>query len=350
MEDIHSSEVTNLMRRNNTFTAVWAAAAMLVLILDTHTALSGGREGVELCLRTVIPSLFPFFILSRLLSGTLLGSPIPLLRPLGKRMGIPEGGESLLAVGFLGGYPVGAQCIASACREGRLSLPDGRRMLAFCNNAGPAFLFGIAAALFPKGWMGWALWGIHILSAILTALLLPGKSRGIVPVNRVPRSGLTDALKKSLLIMAQVCGWVVLFRVVMAFLMHWFGWLLPQWGSILLAGCLEISNGCCMLSDIQNAGLRFVLCSGFLAFGGLCVGLQTLSVAYDMDTSLYFPGKLMQTLLSVSFAMLVQLGFGAELRWNISPILPAGMLSCILLPKILKKIGNQGRNPVASGV
>lgn len=338
------------MRKTNAITAITAALAMLLLILDTKTALSGGREGVELCLRTVIPSLFPFFILSQLLNSALLENPVPLLRPLGRWMGIPEGAEPLLAVGFLGGYPVGAQCIGAACREGRLSPKDGKRMLAFCNNAGPAFLFGIAAALFPKGWMGWALWGIHILSAILTALLLPGKSRGTVPVNRVGRSGLTEALKKSLLIMAQVCGWVVLFRVVLAFLMHWFGWLLPQWGSVLLAGCLEISNGCCMLADIQNVGVRFVFCSGFLAFGGLCVGLQTLSVACDMDTALYFPGKLMQTLLSVSLAMLVQLGFGAELRWNISPMLPAGMLSCILLPKILKKIGNQGRNPVASGV
>ena len=36
------------------------ALGMIVLILDSKTALSGCREGVTLCLNVVIPSLFPF--------------------------------------------------------------------------------------------------------------------------------------------------------------------------------------------------------------------------------------------------------------------------------------------------
>ena len=37
---------------------------MLALILDGRTAIEGARQGIGLCLRTVIPSLFPFFVLS----------------------------------------------------------------------------------------------------------------------------------------------------------------------------------------------------------------------------------------------------------------------------------------------
>ena len=46
---------------------------MLALILDGRTAIDGARQGIELCLRTVIPSLFPFFVLSILLTSSLLG-------------------------------------------------------------------------------------------------------------------------------------------------------------------------------------------------------------------------------------------------------------------------------------
>ena len=43
-------------------TSILAALGMIVLILDAKTALSGAREGIDLCMRTVIPALFPFFI------------------------------------------------------------------------------------------------------------------------------------------------------------------------------------------------------------------------------------------------------------------------------------------------
>ena len=68
---------------------------MLALILDGRTAIDGARQGIELCLRTVIPSLFPFFVLSILLTSSLLGSSLIVLRPLGRLFGMPEGAEPL---------------------------------------------------------------------------------------------------------------------------------------------------------------------------------------------------------------------------------------------------------------
>lgn len=339
-----------MMRKTNAITLPLTAGAMLLLILDAKTALLGAREGVELCIRTVIPSLLPFFLLSQLLCHILTGNDLALLRPVGRWMGIPEGAESILAVGFLGGYPTGAQCIASACRRGTLSPGDGKRMLAFCNNAGPAFLFGMAAALFPRRWMAWALWGIHILSAILTARFIPGKGEKTAPTSTEYRFTVPDGLKNAIWVLAQVCGWVILFRVIIAFLARWFGWLLPESGQIILSGILELSNGCCMLHGIEQTGLRFVLCAGFLGFGGLCVGLQTLSVAAGLDTSLYFPGKLLQTLFSLLLATLVQCIFPAGQRWDISPLLPAAILSAIVLLKFLPKTGIRAGKAKPSGV
>lgn len=338
------------MKKSNLLPGLGAAAGMLALILDGSTALSGAREGIDLCLRVVIPSLFPFFVLSGLLSGALLGESLPLLRPLARLAGLPRGAESILAAGLLGGYPVGARCVGDACRAGRLSPRDGRRMLPFCNNAGPAFLFGIAGSLFSSPFTAWGLWGIQILSALLTALWLPGRSTGEIAPGTGHVPTLPQALSSAVTIQAGVCGWVVVFRILLAFLGRWFGWLLPEGAQLLLSGVLELTNGCTRLSTVANPGQRFVLCSGFLAFGGLCVGLQTRSAAQGVDHTLYFPGKLLQTIYAVALSMLAQFLFPREYRWAVPPMVPVALLIATLVPIFLKKPAIWAGNPRPQGV
>lgn len=282
---------------------------MLVLILDGKTALDGGAQGLELCLKTVIPSLFPFFVLSTILTGALTGMQIPFLRPLGRLCGIPEGGEALLVSGFLGGYPVGAQSVASAYHAGQLTKQEAERLLAFCNNAGPAFIFGMVSTMFPAKWMAWSLWGIHVAGAVFVACLIPpdGKKK-MDPLPGKPLS-LTAALNASLRVMATVCGWVVLFRVILSFLNHWLG-MLPVAARIAMTGLLELSNGCCDLAAIPDCSVRFLLCSGLLSFGGLCVTMQTASVTAGLSLSGYFTGKLIQTAFSLLLAASVIKGYG----------------------------------------
>ena len=328
------------MKKSGTLPGIFAALGMLLLILDSRTALTGAREGIELCVRTVIPSLFPFFVLSILLTGSLTGREMPILRPLEKLTGIPKGSGSILLTGLLGGYPVGAQSVAQAKETGRLSPGDARRMLAFCNNAGPAFLFGMASSLFPKPWMAWALWALHILSALTVSLFLPGESAREIHTAPGNRPTLSSAMASALRVMATVCGWVVLFRVVIAFVGRWFSWLLPAECQVILSGLLELTNGCCSLASIENVELRFLLCSAMLAFGGLCVAMQTFSVAQDTDLTLYFPGKLMQTAFSILYSLCV-------LRPDIPTFLSA---ATVLLLSAGVKMRKSSRFPANLGV
>jgi len=58
-----------------------------------------------------------------------------------------------------------------------------------------------------------------------------------------------------------------------------------------------------MLHQIANEQLRFVLCSILLAFGGLCVTMQTAAVSKGLSIRTYFKGKLLQTLFSFLLAL-----------------------------------------------
>lgn len=307
---IESSEVIQLFKRM--ITGFLAAFCLLLLILDTKTSIIGAAEGIDMCIRVLIPSLFPFFIISVLLTDLLASLSASILRPLGNLLRIPTGSEAFLLIGMLGGYPVGAQTICQAHEHGILRTKDAKRMLGFCSNVGPAFLFGVVAPQFPAPVYTWVLWEILIMSVLLTGLLLPGASTYPVSMQNKSAITLSQAMERSLKIIASVCGWAVIFRVILAFFERWFLWMAPKAVTIAINLMLELTNGCIMLDQIDNVCLRFVMCAAGLSFGGLCVTAQTRSVAGDLGTGMYLPGKLLQTgiiiLLAVPIGFLMDCG------------------------------------------
>lgn len=309
-------------------------AGILILILDGKTALMGARAGIELCLRSVIPALFPFFVLSALLIRS--GSTLPLPGRLGKFLGIPTGMERVLIPAFLGGYPVGAQSVTQAYHSGRLSKPEAERLLAFCSNAGPAFLFGVIGQLLPGGHTALALWCIHIAGAVAAARCFPGASTAREP-GLYPEVPQKDGLSGAIATMGTVCGWIILFRILIAFLDRWFLWLVPAEVRVAVIGMLELTNGCCELTTIGSFPMRFILCSGMLAMGGICVTMQTVSVTKGLSLHWYCLGKLVQLFVS----LILSAGFAYR------SILP---LSGLLFLWPVRKIKIRGRNRLVSGV
>lgn len=308
-----------MKRPGRIWSIVFPCTALLALMLDSKTALLGAQEGLELCIRTIIPSLFPFFLISILLTASLSGQEIPILKPITKFCKMPFGTENLLIVGLIGGYPVGAKCVYDAWQNGQISKKDALRCLGFCSNAGPAFIFGICSMLFSDAWIAWVLWGIHIFSALLVGNLLPCDGISATSSVEAKRTSLTHAMTKSISAMAGVCGWVVLFRVVIAFVQRWFLWIVPINWRAIFEGILELANGCTGLTAVENEGIRFILCACFLGFGGLCVALQTISVVSELGTGMYFPGKVMQCAISFCLASLF-----ASIQYHVcSPLLPA---------------------------
>lgn len=312
---------------------VFPCVAMLVLILDSRTAMLGAQNGLELCINTVIPSLFPFFVISIILTNTLSGRKISFLKPIGQFCKMPPGSEGLLLVGLLGGYPVGAKCVYDAWNRNQLTTVNAQRCLGFCSNAGPAFIFGMCGGLFSNHWTAWILWAIHIASALFVGHILPEKEAHQMRTNISERTTLPDAVAKAINAMLSVCGWVVLFRVIIAFFQRWFLWLLPVNCRAIIEGLLELANGCTGLVTLESEGLRFILCAAFLGLGGLCVGLQTISVVGKLGCGMYFPGKVMQCVFSCCLASLF-----ACVQYHIfSPVLPLMAIFLLLFLAVVKK-------------
>ena len=285
------------------FTACFSAAAMIVLILDGQTALTGALKGTELCLKTVIPSLFPFLFLCSALTSALWGQSYPWLHPLTNILGIPRGGESLLLAGILGGYPAGAQVIGEAYHDERLSESDATHLLSFCSNSGPAFLFGVASHSFSEIKIVCALWIIQLLSSFFTGIL--GMHRTSNNSVFSPKTvSLSELLARSIITIYLICGWIVLFQILKEFIQRWFLWYFPEEIQVFVTGLLELSSGCSSLSNIESDALRFLICSVLLSFGGICVTMQTVSIIHHLSIKSYLRGKGLQTIISLFLSVM----------------------------------------------
>lgn len=303
--------------------ALAAVAGMLTMILDSRTALSSAADGVQLCISTVIPSLFPFLFLSGTFGRYCPGTGLP-GRLLGRLYGIPGSMEFMLVPMLLGGYPVGAQCVYEAYRQGTVSKGTAQRMLAWCSNCGPAFLFGMLAAFFPSGKLLWLLWGIVLFSAWAASFVFS------VPCSaqRVDKAASSFGMEAAIGAMLKICGWVVLFRVLLGFLNRWFLGAAPAEGRVLCAGLLELSNGCCMLNLIPDERVRFCICGVLLTGGGLCVLFQTASVCPGFSMKYYVLGKLVQAATAGVSAFAAVFG---------QPLLIIAWVGALFLLKFLEK-------------
>ena len=192
-----------------------------VLLFFPDVSAAATREGVALCLQTVLPSLFPFFVLSsllvqsdvpRLLSRAMAGVMYPLF-------GVSGAGASALILGLLGGYPVGARTVAELYGRGEIAREEAEQLLAFCNNSGPGFFLGVCGtAVFGSARAGAYLYLIHVGAALVTGVLLRRNlglpRRKAVSRQRAPfdlAAALPAAVQSSFAAVGSVSAFVIFF-------------------------------------------------------------------------------------------------------------------------------------------
>ena len=294
-----------MRKQKRTLSIFGATALMLLLILDADTARTAATAGIELCIKVIFPSLFPFFVITGYLNNALLGLQIPCSKILRKLLLFPEGCEALLVVGLIGGYPVGAQLVADAYNQKLISKRTSGILLGYCSNAGPAFVFGVAGSLFSSLRIPVYLWMIHLLAALVTGSLLP-RPKEVTHIRfEADVCSLSQSVRKSMPICGCVCAWIIIFKIIIKYLDKFLLKTAQPICYTIIMGLLELSNGCLLLHSLDDECLRFVIVSVLLASGGICVTLQTMSVTENTGLGLYIPGKIIQAGISLILSLII---------------------------------------------
>lgn len=296
------------MRRSIIFTALLG----LILLFLSHAGMTAEltRESLYLCASSVIPALFPLMVLSScfvaLDCAEALRRPLsPLMHRLFRCSG--SGGTALI-LGLLGGYPLGARTIGDLLRSGDISGPEAQRLLFFCNNAGPAFIFSVAGMhCFGSKRAGAALYMIHILAAVMTGILccrcntptLSCSDRSVSKVRKNPKrptSAVVECIAGAGITAVQITAFVTFFRVLLQSLQQ-----LTRIHHPLLLGFAELTCGILELGETEQ---DFIMAAALLGWGGLSVHCQTAAVLDGTGLSLrpYLAAKLLHALLSAALA------------------------------------------------
>jgi hypothetical protein len=275
---------------------------MLLLILDARNAIAGAKNGIELCLNVVIPTLFPFCVLSVLLRSSIAFESPSFLRPIEKLCSMPRGCGTIFLLGLLGGYPIGAICIEQAVKDKSMTYDEAKYLRAICNNAGPSFIIGMLSTIFNSIQLGYMLILIQALSAILTCMILSNKSSNSVYVKNNKRVKFSEAIKRSCISMMNICGIIVFFRAFMNIARFYISPYIPKFLWIAIVGILELTNGVSILSEFSAEAITFIVAAGMISFGGICVAIQAISVSSPGSGKYYLIGKSLQAVLSMILA------------------------------------------------
>ncbi len=252
------------------------AAILISLFAVKHIAsiTQGARIGIDLCMNTMIPSLFPMLALSSFLSRLRYPNKVDraVFLPIQWLSGLPSSTAPVFFFGSLNGYPVGVKTAVSLYAAGRIDLRSAQK--AALINVNPGIIFSVLVA--GKIYCGSAAHGILLYSAVtisnlLLCLTLRKNKHKPPAIDGAEWNDLsfTDALVKAvdatIKNTASICAWIVLFSAITAPLSS-----LPFFKPLTVLS--EVTKAVIYCASERN----LPLCAFSMGFGGICIFLQLL--------------------------------------------------------------------------
>lgn len=161
---------------------IFITAFLVFICMFPSLCVSGALDGIDTALNIVVPSLFPFFVVSKMF--ILSGGASFFGRFLNGFMkclfNVSGNGASSFVIGIVSGYPVGAMTVCETYGRGEISKDEAQNLIGFCNNSGPSFLIGaVGCAMLGSREIGFALYLIHVLSAITVGVISRWQIKGV---------------------------------------------------------------------------------------------------------------------------------------------------------------------------
>lgn len=262
-----------------------------MMLRSPQLCAQGFESGLRLCVNTVLPALFPFFVFCDLwMSAPLQGRATYILAHLfGLRQ--PAGATAVL-ISWVGGYAVCARLTGQLYHDRKIHVRDATviMMLGCCSS--PGFVVGcVGGLLLGNPRLGALLYGLQLGANLLsTAICIPFLPHPAGPgspseITFGDGRSLPQAISAAVENGTQVCSCILFFRTIGAVISPY----LPHiaFSFPLLSAILEISAGCTEFSRL----------GGSYALYGCCFCLSLLGVSVWTQIALLLRGAVPLRLL-----------------------------------------------------
>ena len=270
-----------------------------VILINSSAVSLGAINGLILCGKIIISSLFPFSVICIFLIKANIFSVFEKSLSLFslKIFGIPSSGFFAMILSFIGGYPIGAKMIQSLHNQNKISENVASKMLYYCVNAGPAFiLIAVGENVFGSKKAGIILLCAHLFSSLIMAIFIgrfikETEIKSTTTKNKMNLSeAFVEATSDSCSAIISICSYVVLFSTIIQILKN------ANMPFLLYGSCplLELTTG---VFNIRN----IYIIAALLGWGGFCVHFQIFSVCKSININkiYFFLSRIIHASLSV---------------------------------------------------
>lgn len=272
--------------------ALFLTMIAAAVIIYPERYISCCLEGFIMWAECVLPSLFPFMVITLIMirSGFAEKAALPLKKITGL-FRLPPAGAICLVISMCSGYPAGAKCLLEFYENGSLSKRDVKKLSSLCSTSGPLFIIGsVGVRMLGDKSAGWKILLAHFISVTVTALLISlfSKKDGDALLKREPVKGnlLYDCFYGAVISVAVAGGFIAFFSVG-ARIAADFNFLIvfEKFFSLFTdrasagavsAGLVEATYGCRLLSE-ANGALKIPFSGFLITFGGASILLQQLA-------------------------------------------------------------------------
>ena len=305
----------NKRNLKNSIKKFWISALILALFL-LSLVLSNEisryvMNGLSLSVKIIIPSVFPFLLITDLFIANIrLDNIGPLRRIFEVLFRISGNAVSAFICGLLCGFPIGAKMSLDLYKNGIISKCECERLMSFSNNASPAYvIFVVGVALRKSIIEGLLFYFIMLASAFLTGSIIGinKKQSNNKKIILGQKYSFTASVKQSTEVCINICGFITTFAIVCGLVKKI---IRSDILCALIISFFEIGNACTFLSELCsfNNFLSFVITSFSISFSGISVISQTICIAgtqADISIRNHIKYKLLQGTLAAVISMLV---------------------------------------------
>lgn len=275
---------------------------ILLLLKNPEISIKYVTRGLSLCVSAVIPTLFPFMVLSELLvrtgGGELMGRAFA--APMRFLFGLSGAGSCAFLLGAVCGFPVGTRAAVMLYDRGLLSRAEAERLISFCNYPSSAFMISaVGTALWQNRRLGIAMYASVLAAGMLCGILqsIPirlsarrekTKASGTaVPAMRRPEpTALSDSVTAAAAATLNVCAYVAFFSCVVGCITHIIArFSPPRMVEAAIYSFFELTSGAAASSAVTPARTGIVMCAAAAGWSGLSVALQVFSVCSTSELS-----------------------------------------------------------------
>lgn len=252
------------------------------LLVYPKEASDGIRAGLSIIGSDILPSLFPFMVVSSYVADNSFIQKLGALTDKFTKKVLRTNGFSVIAflLGIMGGYPVGAKTIRDYYVAGKLTQNEAERLFYWCINPSPAFTI-TAVGLLMMGSIQTG--GIIYLSCILASITIGFFCRFLnddTVVNKIDftvpeksENSFIKSVSSGTEAMLGICGWVLIFSAFSSVISA-----LPlnEAVKLFIKSVCEVTTGC---NTAIESRLPVAVVTAVVGFGGFAVICQINSFA-----------------------------------------------------------------------